>query len=263
MEGLRRLSRPAMLALAEALANGRVGPRPDASQLGGVVPDSEVRAVRQDLIALAEAGVVAPMVARMLGALAAERAAAQAVADCYELVWSGDEGPAETRSTAVVVQELFLQARRSLMVASYALERGYGSTLFAGLARRMDELPDLAVRFYVNVERRHQDPRADHVLLDEFVDAFRQKTWPGKRLPEVYYDPRAMVLGGQRACLHAKCVVIDDEVAFVTSANFTEAAQDRNIEAGVLMRDPRSARSLTGQFASLVSLRKLLRVPGL
>jgi len=52
-------------------------------------------------------------------------------------------------------------------------------------------------------------------------------------------------------------------VAFVTSANFTEAAQDRNIEAGVLMRDGRTARSLSGQFESLVAAGKLLRVPGM
>jgi phosphatidylserine/phosphatidylglycerophosphate/cardiolipin synthase-like enzyme len=263
MEGLRKLSRPAMLALADALANGRIEMRAGPNQLAEVVPGSEVGAVRQALFDLTEAGAAAPVVAQTLRALAAERAATQAVADRYELVWSGDESLAETRSTAVVVQELFLQARRSLLVASYALERGDGSTLFAGLARRMDELPELAVRFYVNVERRHQDPRADQVLLDEFVDTFRQRTWPGERVPEVYYDPRAMVLGAQRACLHAKCVVMDGEVAFVTSANFTEAAQERNIEAGVLMRDPRSARSLAGQFESLVSAGKLLRVPGL
>ncbi|WP_309744892.1 hypothetical protein [Chamaesiphon sp. OTE_20_metabat_361] len=32
-------------------------------------------------------------------------------------------------------------------------------------------------------------------------------------------------MGGRtRACLHAKCVVIDEEYLLVTSANFTEAA---------------------------------------
>jgi phosphatidylserine/phosphatidylglycerophosphate/cardiolipin synthase-like enzyme len=37
------------------------------------------------------------------------------------------------------------------------------------------------------------------------------------------------------AFLHAKAVVVDDEAVFITSANFTEAALDRNIELGSFM----------------------------
>ena len=47
--------------------------------------------------------------------------------------------------------------------------------------------------------------------------------------------------------LHPKCVVIDEGKALVTSANFTEAAQIRNIEAGVFIRDPGFACSLVRQ----------------
>jgi hypothetical protein len=47
------------------------------------------------------------------------------------------------------------------------------------------------------------------------------------------------------------------------SANFTEAAQERNIEAGILVGDPAFARALRDQFESLVEARQLLRVPGL
>ena len=51
--------------------------------------------------------------------------------------------------------------------------------------------------------------------------------------------------------------------AFVTSANFTEAAQDRNIEVGVLVRIPSFAVSLREQFDTLVNYRQLRRVPGI
>ena len=72
-------------------------------------------------------------------------------------------------------------------------------------------------------------------------------------MPEVYYDPRSLqAVGEESACLHAKCVVVDDARAFVTSANLTEAAQGRNIEAGVLLEDPLFARALRKQFESLV-----------
>jgi phosphatidylserine/phosphatidylglycerophosphate/cardiolipin synthase-like enzyme len=63
--------------------------------------------------------------------------------------------------------------------------------------------------------------------------------------------------------LHAKCVVVDDRMAFVSSANFTEAAQQRNIEAGVLMTNPQFARSLRTQFEVLVSHGLRRRMPAL
>jgi phosphatidylserine/phosphatidylglycerophosphate/cardiolipin synthase-like enzyme len=65
------------------------------------------------------------------------------------------------------------------------------------------------------------------------------------------------------ACLHAKCVVVDEERLLITSANFTAAAHERNIEAGVLMRDRIVARAIRSQFEMLVSSGLLQRVPGL
>jgi phosphatidylserine/phosphatidylglycerophosphate/cardiolipin synthase-like enzyme len=56
--------------------------------------------------------------------------------------------------------------------------------------------------------------------------------------------------------------VIDDEIAFVTSANFTEWAQERNLEAGVLIREEGFARSLRNQFDALVAASRLRLMPG-
>jgi len=56
---------------------------------------------------------------------------------------------------------------------------------------------------------------------------------------------------------------VDDEVAFVTSANFTEAAQERNIEVGVLVEDADFTRALRQQFDSLVESKALARTPGM
>ncbi|WP_437972197.1 phospholipase D-like domain-containing protein [Sorangium sp. So ce260] len=51
------------------------------------------------------------------------------------------------------------------------------------------------------------------------------------------------------ADLHAKLCVVDDRVAFVTSANATEAAYQKNPENGLLVRDPTLARELGRAFA--------------
>ena len=87
----------------------------------------------------------------------------------------------------------------------------------------------------------------------------------GARRPEVFYDPRALqpwVQGQARASLHAKCLVVDEQQVLLTSANFTEAAQVRNIEAGVLLDNPFVAQSLREQFESLAQSGVLQRVPG-
>ncbi len=80
------------------------------------------------------------------------------------------------------------------------------------------------------------------------------------RLPAIYYDPETLRRGVKQASLHAKCVVVDRRWAFVTSANFTEAAQERNIEAGVLLEHARLAETLAGQFEALTKSGRLKRM---
>ena len=58
--------------------------------------------------------------------------------------------------------------------------------------------------------------------------------------------------------LHAKALVADAETVFVTSANLTEAALDRNIELGLLVRDASLAKSIIRHFQTLIE-KKLLR----
>ena len=60
-----------------------------------------------------------------------------------------------------------------------------------------------------------------------------------------------------RGSLHAKCVVVDRSTALVTSANFTEAAQHRNIEAGLLIRH----QGIQRRFPALSERLKALTAP--
>jgi len=128
----------------------------------------------------------------------------------------------------------------------------------------MDAEPGLHVRLFVNVHRKYRDETTEAILLREFSDTFRHDIWPGARLPVVFYDPRSLATEGTvRACLHAKCVVIDEDRALITSANFTEAAHERNIEAGTVITDTILARALKAQFDTLVDHGALKRVPGM
>jgi phosphatidylserine/phosphatidylglycerophosphate/cardiolipin synthase-like enzyme len=70
----------------------------------------------------------------------------------------------------------------------------------------------------------------------------------------VYYYPRSLELSpDKRTALHAKCVVVDGQTVFVSSANFTEAAHERNIEIGILLRSKLLAERIVRYFDVLVS----------
>jgi phosphatidylserine/phosphatidylglycerophosphate/cardiolipin synthase-like enzyme len=223
----------------------------------------EGQALAAELNGLADLGAGPKVIARTLQLVAQEREQAQRIADRVELVWSGPEGfGAGTRDTSVVVRELFRNACDFVLVAGFAVAQG--KHIFEALAERMEAHPKLVVQMFLNVGRSLHDGRPDGEIVREFVAKFCSHEWPWARRPIVFYDPRALTLGpGPRASLHAKCVVVDELHALVTSANFTEAAQERNIEAGVLVRDPTFARSLRSQFEALVDRGALRPIPGL
>jgi phosphatidylserine/phosphatidylglycerophosphate/cardiolipin synthase-like enzyme len=156
------------------------------------------------------------------------------------------------------VRDLFTSAENTVLVATFALFQG--RHLFKELARRMDERPGLEAKLFLNVARPHGDATAEAGIVQAFATEFVRDHWPGSRVPIVYYDPRSVVVGA-RSALHAKVIVVDDARAFVTSANLTEAAQERNIEAGVLVDSHPFAVSLRLQFEGLVESGFFRRLP--
>ena len=203
-------------------------------------------------------------IARGVALLAEERAAAQAMSDRIELVWSPPElDQVDFRDTSVVVQELFRRAERSVLIVTYVFDHGdKAEAIFGELAARMDAEPGLAVRIIANIKRDHGDDTPAATLERAFAKRLREKVWPGERLPEVYFYARALATDvNEHAVLHAKLVVIDGRQTFVTSANFTEAAQLRNIEVGLLVDDRVLAERVTRQFERLVEDDVLKRLP--
>lgn len=102
-------------------------------------------------------------------------------------------------------------------------------------------------------------------MLEAFHDLsiaeLREVHWPWTPKPELYYDPRSLDMAGHgRSSLHAKCIVIDREAALITSANFTDAAQHRNIECGVIIRKATICRRIAEYFEALCRLGILLRI---
>ncbi len=183
--------------------------------------------------------------------------------DRPDLVWSGKEVPGvHARDTRRVYEELVESAKASLWISAYTYFDG--SKAFAGLAQRMDAVPGLQVVLMLNIKRKVGDTTTPDDLVRKYAERFWQMDWPGTRQPDVYYDPRSVEpwspgsLGG---VLHAKAMVADEKLAFITSANLTEAAFDRNIEVGVVTRDRMLATTLARHFRLLIDNEVLVALP--
>lgn len=177
-----------------------------------------------------------------------------------DLVLSGP-GVTRGRHTAVVVEELFRGAKRTVLVVGFAVRDG--RQVFAALAERMDAEPSLEVTCCLDVSRQLGDTSRDDEVIARFAHGFVTREWPGRRLPRVYCDRRALAphsRGEGRAVLHAKAIAVDDERVLVTSANLTAAAQERNIELGLLVRAPSVAVAVRQHFEQLISQEILMPV---
>ncbi len=126
-----------------------------------------------------------------------------------------------------------------------------GASVFEALAQRMETIPELNVQLFLNIARPDNDTTPATILVSRYSQRFRDSQWPKDcRLPAVYYDPRS-VAEDKRSSLHAKCVVVDAEQVFVSSANFTKAGQERNIEVGLKIQSPWLAGRLIRHFQLL------------
>jgi len=257
LPALRRLPARTLEDLASALRSGRIAEGAGAFQLQRSVPAAG-EAATGELASLLGEGLSTTHAALLIDTL--RGAVTEAGAPDWELVTSGPDAAAAARDTGVVVRELFRAAERRVLVVGYAVHQG--RQVFAELARRMDGRPDLEVTLCLDISRAQGDTSIEAAVLRRFAERFFANEWPGHSRPTIHYDPRALSSAGAvRASLHAKCLVVDGEVAFLGSANFTEAAQQRNIECGLLVRNPAIATALEAHFSGLIQGQFLKQLP--
>ncbi len=175
-----------------------------------------------------------------------ERAAA--AAPYVELVWTGPEGRnAWSRPTAQVVRELFERARSSVLLAGYSFD--HGQEILEPLHAAMRDR-NVAVDMYLHIGRA---PRKETDLqrhAENELVSFLARNWPfGPPHPVLHYDPRTLHHRSVES-LHAKCIVIDERLTLIGSANFTDRGQSRNIEVGAEIEDASFARALINQWKS-------------
>jgi phosphatidylserine/phosphatidylglycerophosphate/cardiolipin synthase-like enzyme len=156
-----------------------------------------------------------------------------------EVVWSGPEGEVDVRLTYAVLIEVIRSAQRRLTLVSFAAYR----------VKEVTEALRSAAGAGVEI-RIVLDGGTEAARAFDAVGGVALYTWPPTLLPE--YDP-------QRASLHAKAAIADDRLAFVTSANLTAFALDRNMELGLLVRGGEVPRLLAAHFDGLIDRGVLVR----
>jgi hypothetical protein len=211
-------------------------------------------AVQRCIEDLRAQGMTLSHVAILLEALAGSgRDGADALPD-LELVLSGPEVPGvPTADTGATVQTLIEGAQQEILLVGYAVHNG--RQIFRRLAERLDAVSALRCRFCLDIPRKLSDTSLASEIVLRFARDFLTKHWPGSRLPEVFYDPRALADSPvERAALHAKCVLVDGKIALVTSANFTDAAHRKNIEVGVLVRERSFVERLVAYFDKSIAM---------
>jgi phosphatidylserine/phosphatidylglycerophosphate/cardiolipin synthase-like enzyme len=246
-----------MRYLAALLSQGKVAPPYGEAALQRA--DLSGGSTRADLDTLAKDAFTPNQIARLLISVAEERHRVERPQALVELVATGPDAQAQVRDTLVVVEQLFHEAVDTVLIVGFAIYDG--QAIFSSLASRMDLEPNLKVTCCFDVARSSSDVSPSSQIVDRFARDFAKKVWPGKRLPEVYYDPRSLVAKrDNRAVLHAKTVVIDRYKAIVTSANPTPAAYLRNIEIGLVISGGDIPAQIDRHFRELIDGRHLERL---
>lgn len=251
-EPLLSLTPTELREIAGALRTGRLAPPYSTANVRRFVGQALAESVASALCEFAGYGSQPQAIARMTDLMATSLTERPSLEDMVELVTTGPDAiGADNRETSVVVSELFHNANKSVIVAGYAVHQG--RKVFGELADRMLQRPELQVRLYLDIQRKFGDNSLSEELVRRFAERFCTVDWPpGRPRPEVYYDTRSLALEQHKcAALHAKCIIVDSLHVFISSANFTEAAQERNIEVGLLLDSPGVGASVTSFFEQL------------
>lgn len=255
MENILHLRTKDLKELASSLCRGRLVIGTSHHLLRQILNSADVAPVMMDLEKLKAEGMTEAQVGTALEMIARDRVGRPRAEQLVTIVTSGPEVTGIIhRDTVNVVPEMFSHACKTVLVAGFAVYRG--DKVFESLAKRMEQVKDLRVRLFLDIKRDEKKTESQQEQEMQFVNHFKKYQWPkGMLLPEVYYDIRSLQKdeNNKKTSLHAKVVVVDDEKALVTSANFTEAAQERNIEVGLLVNSPDISVKLREYFDALVA----------
>ncbi len=164
-----------------------------------------------------------------------------------ELVWTGPTTPfVSTRRTEQALLQVIDAAKQTLFVTSFV---AYDVTT---IVKALNDASERGVSISMLFESS-QD-HGGSISLNTFgkmrmlIPAAKLYAWRERAAP--FADGR----------VHAKVVVADGNVCFITSANLTGHAMEQNMEAGVLLMGGQIPKLLHNHLQALVDLKTILSV---
>ena len=160
-----------------------------------------------------------------------------------EIIWTG---PANSRYPVrridQVLYDLIAASQRRVVLVTFAAHR------IRHLCEHLTRAVQRGVQLTLIVE---SEDESEGQLTSDAIRAFADVPSAGMRL---YYWPAAQRernLAGRPGKLHAKCAIVDD-VALIGSANLTDDAFNRNMELGILVKDPVTVTAIVDHFTGLI-----------
>jgi phosphatidylserine/phosphatidylglycerophosphate/cardiolipin synthase-like enzyme len=144
-----------------------------------------------------------------------------------ELVWTGPRtGLIPTRRTEQVILEVIDSAKCDIFLVTYVFYKA------SSIIKALNTAVARGVDVHILLESSYEHGGA---VKGDGVRTMAEAV-PGATI--YIWDPAAKKPDGDAlpGSVHAKCAVADRNLAFITSANLTSAALERNMELGLLMR---------------------------
>jgi len=165
----------------------------------------------------------------------------RAEASSIEVVWTGPPGSLEVRLTSVVIGDVIAAAQARMTMVAFAAYK------VKAISEALREASERGVEIRLVLDGGTDAKKA----FDELDDVARIYTWPPTQLPQ---------WNNERANMHAKVALADNTVAFVSSANLTGHAMDKNMELGLLVRGGSVPSDLAEHFDLLIASKTLVEV---
>lgn len=159
-----------------------------------------------------------------------------------DIVWSGPaNGTFPIRRIDQVLYDLLAKAQHRIFLVTFAAHR------VPLLCEHLSKAIDRGVEVTLLLESEQASAGqlsfdASKAFKDVCLDKVRLLHWP--------LENRERNQAGKPGKLHVKCAVIDD-TAIIGSANLTDDAFNRNMEMGVIIKDPGSVVNIREHFETL------------
>lgn len=176
-----------------------------------------------------------------------------------QLVLTDSLDEVDARDSSVAAHEIITSAQKTLSISGYSWGHWVSSSsprhpIFEFAWKHMRNNPALQTRLILHLGHSDNGQKTESDMRQDLT----KWVWPWKERPEVYFDPpRDRETPGM---MHAKVIVADRTNIIVTSANPTESAYTKSVEAGILLKQSNVADHMERHFDDLIDRGLLVRL---